>query len=244
MLNRLDKRFSLQTQEISKALGRGKHTTRHTELYQVAGGWLADTPGFSPLISRIDSKLLIEKLKDFRVDDSCRFNDCQHINEPDCAVKRGGRWHRSSLRYKNYLDVVPCAPKKGMGIMIIVSPSLLSANLNLEKDIEMFNKSNAQWLHYDVMMEWFQYFFWSQILEQVCKITDKFIDVHIMVANPLKVVDYFDKARVNMLTFHYEAVKDLEELNAVIDKIHAKGIKAAVSIKPNTCRSIRAVYAS
>ena len=88
LLNRLDKRFSLQTQEISKALGRGKHTTRHTELYQVAGGWLADTPGFSSLdFSRIDSKLLIEKLKDFRVDDSCRFNDCQHINEPDCAVK-------------------------------------------------------------------------------------------------------------------------------------------------------------
>jgi ribulose-phosphate 3-epimerase len=128
-------------------------------------------------------------------------------------------------------------PKKGMGIMIIVSPSLLSANfLNLEKDIEMFNKSNAQWLHYDVMDGNFvpNISFGPQILEQVCKITDKFIDVHIMVANPLKVVDYFDKARVNMLTFHYEAVKDLEELNAVIDKIHAKGIKAAVSIKPNT----------
>ncbi len=108
LLNRLDKNFALHTQEISKALGRGKHTTRHTELYQVAGGWLADTPGFSSLdFSRIDSKVLIDKIKDFKVDEPCRFNDCQHINEPDCVIKKGvENGSISALRYKNYLDVV------------------------------------------------------------------------------------------------------------------------------------------
>jgi len=115
LLNRLDKSFSLQTQEISKALGRGKHTTRHTQLYQVADGWLADTPGFSSLdFSWIDSKVLIGKIKDFKVEEDCRFNDCQHINEPDCAIKKGVEEGRvSSLRYKNYLDVVPlCNQRK------------------------------------------------------------------------------------------------------------------------------------
>ncbi len=115
LLNRLDQSFALHTQEISKALGRGKHTTRHTELFQIAGGWLADTPGFSSLdFSRIDSKVLIDKIKDFKVEGHCRFNDCQHINEPDCVVKKGVEDGLvSSLRYKNYIDVVPlCNQRK------------------------------------------------------------------------------------------------------------------------------------
>ena len=89
LLNRLDPSFQLQTQEISKALGRGKHTTRYSALHEVAGGLVADTPGFSSLdFSNFDLKHLDAHLKAFApYIGSCRFADCNHINEPDCHVK-------------------------------------------------------------------------------------------------------------------------------------------------------------
>jgi len=114
LLNKLDPDFALATQQISKALNRGKHTTRHTELYEVAGGWLADTPGFSSLdFSRIDSRTLAGKIKDFADAGACRFNDCHHLNEPDCAIIRGVQESRiSRYRYDNYVSVVSLCNKK------------------------------------------------------------------------------------------------------------------------------------
>lgn len=90
LLNRLDPTFTLQTQEISKALGRGKHTTRHCELHEIAGGWVADTPGFSSLdFTAMDLRHLDEAVKDFQPYlHQCKFNDCQHLKEPDCAIKQ------------------------------------------------------------------------------------------------------------------------------------------------------------
>lgn len=89
LLNRLDPSFSLQTQEISKALGRGKHTTRFCQLHSVANGWVADTPGFSSLdFSRIDVSHLDTLIKDFQpYVGQCRFSDCRHEKEPGCAIK-------------------------------------------------------------------------------------------------------------------------------------------------------------
>lgn len=89
LLNRLDPSFHLQTQQISKALGRGKHTTRFSQLHEVAGGYVADTPGFSSLdFSRLDVAHLDQANKAFAPYlGKCRFADCQHLNEPDCAVK-------------------------------------------------------------------------------------------------------------------------------------------------------------
>ncbi len=108
LLNKLDEKFALHTQEISKALNRGKHTTRHTELYEVANGWLADTPGFSSLdFSYISGRKLAERIKDFNVDQPCKFNDCKHVNEPGCKIKQAvAEGKISSYRYQNYVDVL------------------------------------------------------------------------------------------------------------------------------------------
>lgn len=107
LLNKLNPDFRLQTQEISKALGRGKHTTRHVELHEVAGGWVADTPGFSSLdFSRMSPTELAQSVPDFASYlGKCRFRDCIHQNEPGCAVKQAVDEKKvSSIRYQNYLD--------------------------------------------------------------------------------------------------------------------------------------------
>lgn len=109
LLNTLEPSFRLQTQEISKALGRGKHTTRHNELHEVAGGLVADTPGFSSLdFSRIEEKELDACMLDFEPYlGQCRFNDCVHQNEPGCAVKAAVEQKKIPLvRYQNYLAVL------------------------------------------------------------------------------------------------------------------------------------------
>lgn len=112
LLNRLDETFALATQEISKALNRGKHTTRHSELYEVADGWLADTPGFSSLdFSYINGYLLSRKIPDFNLE-GCRFKDCMHVNEPNCVIKQAVNEGKiSKYRYQNYLEVINLCDK-------------------------------------------------------------------------------------------------------------------------------------
>lgn len=109
LLNHLEPSFHLATQEISKALGRGRHTTRHNELHKVAGGLVADTPGFSSLdFSRIEADELGEDVLEFRPYlGRCRFNDCVHQNEPGCAVKEAvEKGEIPASRYHSYLEVL------------------------------------------------------------------------------------------------------------------------------------------
>lgn len=109
LLNELEPSFHLATQETSKALGRGKHTTRHNELHPVAGGLVADTPGFSSLdFSHIESHQLAEFVPDFLPYlGHCRFNDCIHQNEPGCAVKHAvEKGEIPQVRYENYLQIL------------------------------------------------------------------------------------------------------------------------------------------
>ena len=115
LLNEINPEFHLETQEISKALGRGKHTTRHSELHEVAGGLVADTPGFSSLDF---TSMTIEDLDDAFPDfepylGHCRFNDCIHENEPDCAVKEAVEAKKiARVRYDNYLDILKLIREK------------------------------------------------------------------------------------------------------------------------------------
>lgn len=109
LLNRIDPTFHLQTQEISKALGRGKHTTRHCELHEIAGGWVADTPGFSSMdftMMKID--VLASCIPDFQeYAGHCRFRDCIHENEPDCAIIEAVKTNKiCKIRHDHYLEIV------------------------------------------------------------------------------------------------------------------------------------------
>ncbi len=109
LLNKLNPEFNLKTQKTSKALGRGKHTTRHCELHEVCGGLVGDTPGFSSLdFNEMDAYQLRDSVPEFNdYINSCKFNDCLHQNEPGCKVKESVNKNEiSSIRYKNYLDVL------------------------------------------------------------------------------------------------------------------------------------------
>ena len=107
ILNRINPEFKLNTQEISKALGRGKHTTRHNQLYDVAKGWIADTPGFSSLdFSSLDPFELSRSIPDFKpYFGQCRYRDCLHINEPSCKIKEMVESGEvNAIRYDNYKE--------------------------------------------------------------------------------------------------------------------------------------------
>ncbi|PWA13587.1 ribosome small subunit-dependent GTPase A [Pueribacillus theae] len=90
LLNLLNPSLKIETNSISSHLGRGKHTTRHVELFSVAGGLVADTPGFSSLAFSHFTK---EELSDTFIEISkageyCKFRGCTHLAEPGCAVKQ------------------------------------------------------------------------------------------------------------------------------------------------------------
>lgn len=106
LLNVLNTSLLLKTAEISKSLGRGKHTTKHVELQQVHNGLVADTPGFSSLdLSSIDLEELADcfpEMRETRAD--CKFRGCMHNKEPKCAVKQAvEQGEITAYRYEHYL---------------------------------------------------------------------------------------------------------------------------------------------
>ncbi|NLB51595.1 MAG: ribosome small subunit-dependent GTPase A [Syntrophomonadaceae bacterium] len=107
LLSELTEGQNIKTQEVSKKIGRGKHTTRHVELYPLAeGGLIADTPGFSILdLPSINSQDLTHYYPDFNDKmTKCRFGNCKHNKEADCGIKEAvNNGEIAEFRYENYL---------------------------------------------------------------------------------------------------------------------------------------------
>ena len=107
LLNRLDSSLELKTNEISKALGRGKHTTRHVELYSIYDGLVVDTPGFSSLdLNELSNMDIRDNTKEmFDNLDKCKYRDCMHFKEDGCFVKQLVEEEKIiGSRYVNYLS--------------------------------------------------------------------------------------------------------------------------------------------
>jgi ribulose-phosphate 3-epimerase len=126
----------------------------------------------------------------------------------------------------------------GCDVMVKVSVSILSSN-DKRKAISLLNKTNADYLHVDVMDGKFveeKSLDFSK-MKDLLKNSNLPLDVHLMVANPNKLIEGYALLKTEFITIHYELDKDV---NVYLDKIKSYGIKCGISIKPNT--KVEAIY--
>ena len=122
--------------------------------------------------------------------------------------------------------------------MPIVAPSILAADFgNLAKDIEMVNNSQAEWFHLDVMDGVFvpNISYGMPIIDKINSLTDKVLDVHLMIVDPDRYISDFKKVGADILTVHYEACT---HLHRTVQAIKAEGMKAGVALNPHTPVSV------
>ena len=116
----------------------------------------------------------------------------------------------------------------------LIAPSILAADFaNLQRDIEMINKSEADWFHIDIMDGVFvpNISFGMPVLEAISKHAKKTIDVHLMIVDPDRYIKTFAQLGANVLTVHYEACT---HLHRTLQAIKAEGMKAGVALNPHT----------
>ena len=122
--------------------------------------------------------------------------------------------------------------------MVKIAPSLLSANFAcLKQEIDKIEA--AEWIHYDVMDGHFvpNISFGYSILKDISKVTDKYLDVHLMISDPFKYVDNFIASNASLIVFHYEAVEE-NEIDKLIKHIKNNNIDVRIAIKPDTCQDV------
>jgi len=116
----------------------------------------------------------------------------------------------------------------------IVSPSLLGADfLDLKSEVEMINRSEAEWLHMDIMDGVFvpNISFGFPVMDAVAKICKKSLDVHLMIVHPEQYIKNVAQVGAQIMTVHYEACT---HLHRTVQEIHATGMKAGVALNPST----------
>lgn len=109
LLNKLDSKLQLKTDEISLALNRGKHTTRHVELLPIYNGYVADTPGFSAIsFLEMTNSDIRDNFIEFNIyRENCEYKDCMHDSEINCEIKKQvNNGNILSSRYENYLKFI------------------------------------------------------------------------------------------------------------------------------------------
>jgi len=122
--------------------------------------------------------------------------------------------------------------------MKMIAPSLLSADfLNLGRDIEMVNRSEADWFHCDVMDGRFvpNISFGIPVVKSISQLAEKPLDVHLMIVEPEKYFEAFVKAGADIITFHYEAST---HIHRSVQQLKALGVKAGVVLNPHTPVSV------
>ncbi len=109
LLNKLNPNLNLKTDDISKALGRGKHTTRHTELYRINNTYIADTPGFSKIdFHNMNTTHIRDNMKEmFDNLEYCKYDDCMHLKEDGCHIIKLLKENKIlPSRYNNYKSFI------------------------------------------------------------------------------------------------------------------------------------------
>lgn len=120
---------------------------------------------------------------------------------------------------------------------LIIAPSVLSLDFaNATHDLDELKKSKAKWLHFDVMDGHFvpNITFGADVLRGFKKRTDLFMDVHLMISDPIKYAAEFIKSGADMITFHYEVMKNIDECIELVKSIKKQGCQSGLVIKPNT----------
>ncbi|MDD3458273.1 MAG: ribulose-phosphate 3-epimerase [Weeksellaceae bacterium] len=118
--------------------------------------------------------------------------------------------------------------------MPIIAPSVLAADFgNLQRDIEMLNQSEAEWIHLDVMDGVFvpNISYGMPVIKTIDGLTDKVLDTHLMIVQPERYVKEFKEAGADILTVHYEACS---HLHRTVQAIKDEGMKAGVALNPHT----------